>query len=206
MKELYIIRHGETDFNKQGIVQGRGVDPPLNETGRRQAQLFFEKYQNEGFEIVYTSSLQRAQESVRSFVEKKIPWEAHSELDEISWGIFEGKPATHGFKMEYRNLLEEWERGNLIAKAESGESPLEVSRRQQKFIDYMLARPESKILICMHGRAMRIFLPTLLKQDLRVMEDYPHHNLTLYKVIFDGNRFTIGLFNNMDHLHVNEKD
>ena len=206
MKELYIIRHGETDLNKQGIVQGRGVNPPLNDLGRRQAELFFKKYQDEPFEVIYTSSLRRSKESVKRFIEKGIPWEAHAELDEISWGIFEGKPATHDFKMQYRNLLEKWQSGNLMAMAESGESPLEVSERQQKFINDMLSKSENKILMCMHGRAMRIFLPTLLKQDLRVMEDYPHHNLTLYKVIFDGNRFAIELFNNMDHLHGNEKD
>ena len=205
-KELFIIRHGETDLNKQGIVQGRGVNPPLNALGKRQALLFYNFYKNEPFEIIYTSSLLRAQESVKQFIEKGIPWEAHEELDEISWGIFEGKPATHNFKMEYRQLLEDWESGKLDASAESGESPNEVSERQKKFIRYMLAKPEKKILICMHGRAMRIFLPTLLHQDLRLMEKYPHHNLTLYKLIFDGSRFAIELFNNMDHLHLNEKD
>jgi len=206
VKELWIIRHGETDLNKQGIVQGRAVNPPLNDLGKKQAALFFNKYQNENFEIIYTSSLLRSQESVKSFIEKRIPWEAHEELDEISWGIFEGKPATHNFKMEYRKLLEDWESGKLDASAEAGESPNEVSERQKKFIRYLLSKSEEKILICMHGRAMRIFLPTLLNQDLRMMEEYPHHNLTLYKLIFDGNHFAIELFNNMDHLHTNEKD
>jgi probable phosphoglycerate mutase len=46
-REFFIIRHGETDFNLQGIVQGRGVDPSLNETGRRQANQFYEYYKNE---------------------------------------------------------------------------------------------------------------------------------------------------------------
>ena len=206
MKELWVIRHGETDLNKQGVVQGRGVNPPLNELGRKQASLFFKKYQDENFEIVYTSSLLRSKESVKGFIEKGIPWEAHEELDEISWGKFEGQPASHNFRMEYRNLLEEWNSGNLDAKAERGESPLEVSERQKRFIRYMLSKPEEKILLCMHGRAMRILLPTLLNQDLRLMEEYPHHNLTLYKLIFDGNQFSIELFNNMDHLHSNEKD
>ncbi|MFM8374363.1 MAG: histidine phosphatase family protein, partial [Bacteroidota bacterium] len=37
---VYFIRHGETDFNRQGIIQGRGVDSDLNETGRQQARAF----------------------------------------------------------------------------------------------------------------------------------------------------------------------
>ncbi len=103
--------------------------------------------------------------------------------------------------MQYRDLLYQWQNGNLDAKPENGESPNEVSARQKKFIDYLLSKPEEKILIAMHGRALRIFLPTMLQQDLRMMDDYPHHNLTLYKVNFDGTNFTIDLFNNMDHLH-----
>jgi broad specificity phosphatase PhoE len=43
-KELYIIRHGETDLNKQGIVQGRGINSDLNDTGRAQAAAFFKMY------------------------------------------------------------------------------------------------------------------------------------------------------------------
>jgi broad specificity phosphatase PhoE len=212
IKELFIIRHGETDLNKQGIVQGRGVNPSLNELGRKQAQLFYNYYRSEPFDIVYTSSLKRAHESVAAFIDNGIPWEQHAELDEISWGIFEGKPASPEFKSQYKKLLLDWNEGRLGEKAEGGESPLEVSARQKKFINYLLSpkesaliRPEEKILICMHGRAMRIFLPTLLNQDLRKMDDFPHHNLTLYKVIFDGTRFSITLFNNMDHLYANGK-
>ena len=43
-KEIFIIRHGETDYNLQGIIQGKGVNPSLNDKGRKQAQLFFDHY------------------------------------------------------------------------------------------------------------------------------------------------------------------
>ena len=205
-KELFIIRHGETDLNLQGIVQGRGVNPSLNETGRRQAALFFGKYQDEKFELVCTSTLKRAHESVSSFIQKGIPWLQFPELDEISWGIFEGQRATHEFKELYRNLLSQWNQGHLDAKALKGESPVEVSERQRRFMEQLVLRPEKKILICMHGRAMRIFLPTLLNEDLRQMENYPHHNLTLYKLIFDGSKFSIELFNDLSHLNPDGKN
>lgn len=205
-KQLFIIRHGETDLNLEGIVQGRGVNPPLNETGRKQAQLFFKYYQHEDFDIVYTSSLVRAQESVRTFIDKGIPWEQHRELDEISWGIFEGKRALPDFKALYRNLIENWDRGNLDEKAPGGESPVEVQHRQVQFVNYLMKQPFKKALICMHGRAMRIFLPTLLNQPLSTMDQFPHHNLTLYKLNHDGQRFSVELFNNMDHLHLDGKN
>lgn len=40
-KDIYIIRHGQTDFNVRQIVQGRGINSDLNDMGIRQAQLFF---------------------------------------------------------------------------------------------------------------------------------------------------------------------
>lgn len=200
-KELFIIRHGETDFNLQGIVQGRGVNPGLNETGRKQADLFYKYYQNESFEAVYTSSLLRTHQSVSGFIDQGIPWLQFAELDEISWGIFEGRRASPDFKWMYRELLTKWNEGKVEEKAPGGESPVDVQQRQVRFIQYLLSQPVDKVLICMHGRAMRIFLPTLLEKPLTAMDEFPHHNLTLYKLKFSNGKFTIELFNNMDHLH-----
>jgi len=43
-KTIYIIRHGETDLNRLGIVQGRGMDTSLNEKGLEQAEAFYQAY------------------------------------------------------------------------------------------------------------------------------------------------------------------
>ena len=45
-KTIYLIRHGETEFNRMGIVQGSGIDSDLNETGILQARAFFETYRH----------------------------------------------------------------------------------------------------------------------------------------------------------------
>ncbi len=201
IKEIFIIRHGETDYNKQGIIQGKGVNPPLNDKGRKQAQLFFDHYQNEKFEFIYTSTLQRTHETVHPFTSRGIPWEQHEELDEICWGVHEGQKVDSHFRQEYQRLLEEWRKGNIDAKTEEGESPKELQEKQQRFIDYLRAQPYNKVLICMHGRAMRIFLSTLLNQSLGEMDQYPHHNVCLYKLKDDGKTFTIELFNDLNHLN-----
>ena len=52
-KKIYITRHGQTDFNKKGIVQGSGVDSDLNETGRLQAEAFFKKFKDHPFDKLY---------------------------------------------------------------------------------------------------------------------------------------------------------
>ncbi|NJN78265.1 MAG: histidine phosphatase family protein [Saprospiraceae bacterium] len=91
MKELYIIRHGETDFNRQGIIQGSGVNSSLNEVGKLQSLRFFNQYKNLDFDYVYTSNLKRTHESVQHFINQGITWRVRAEIREISWGIHEGQ-------------------------------------------------------------------------------------------------------------------
>src|SRR5690606_41388740 len=86
---FYIIRHGQTDLNKQGIVQGRGINSPLNAHGIRQAEAFYERYKEVPFDRIITSSLLRTHQTVDKFIASDIPWTQHAGLDEIRWGIYE---------------------------------------------------------------------------------------------------------------------
>jgi len=69
-KKIYIVRHGQTDFNLNGIVQGSGVDSSLNEHGRAQANAFFQQYGAVKFDAIYTSVLKRTIESVETFIQQ----------------------------------------------------------------------------------------------------------------------------------------
>ena len=51
-KTFYFIRHGQTDLNLKGIVQGRGVDSPLNDNGFKQAQAFYDAYKDIPFDKI----------------------------------------------------------------------------------------------------------------------------------------------------------
>jgi phosphoserine phosphatase len=198
-KNLYIIRHGETDYNKQNIVQGSGVDMPLNETGKNQAAQFYQTYKQHPFQIVYTSALVRSQQSVHQFIASGIKHIALPELNEISWGDFEGKKQTPEQKSVYWEMIQQWNKGNLHAKIANGESPLEMQARQKTALDTILQSTETEILICMHGRAMKSFLCLLLDEPLTQMEKFHHSNLCLYQV-------ELGLYakllkaNNVEHL------
>nr|HAD52338.1 histidine phosphatase family protein [Algoriphagus sp.] len=69
-KKIYLVRHGQTDFNLRGVVQGSGIDAPINDTGRAQAKAFFEAYQNIAFDQVYHTALIRTRQSIESFISK----------------------------------------------------------------------------------------------------------------------------------------
>jgi broad specificity phosphatase PhoE len=201
-RELYIIRHGQTDHNAKGIIQGKGVNLSLNEKGMRQADAFFKAYKHIPFDIIYTSSLARAQESVARFRALGIPLEVFSELDEISWGDLEGSVSTLESDREFQTLLMKWKSGDIHAKpSSSAESPFELQQRQKKFITHLLGTPHRKILIATHGRFIRAFMCTLTETPLSEMENFIHFNLCLYKVnLKDNGKFEIELNCEQQHL------
>lgn len=200
-KTLYIVRHGQTDLNKRGIIQGRGMNTDLNDEGRRQAGLFFDAYKTVPFDKIYISELKRTQQSIQPFIDLGIPYEKLAGLDELGWGIHEGQPATPENKAEFLQIMRNWVDGNLDVKFEGGESPNEVKARQQEALRVIMSHPEGKtVLICMHGRALRLILCLLTGKPLTEMDTFPHQNLVLYKVTYDGSKYEIVDFNNAEHL------
>lgn len=201
-KTIYLIRHGQTDYNKQGIVQGSGVDTNLNEIGQLQAKAFFQSYHHIPFEIIYTSSLKRTHQTVEPFKEKNIPTEILPELNEINWGELEGKIPSEFSKKQFYQQVTRWREGYLNESVNGGETPLQMHERQKKGLQIIENNNISPILICMHGRAMRGFLCLLTGQALSKMDDFPHDNLCLY-ILEKSNsdsHYSIKIKNSLDHL------
>jgi broad specificity phosphatase PhoE len=147
-KTLYIVRHGQTDLNKQGIVQGRGKDTDLNDEGRRQANQFYEAYKTVPFDKIYISELKRTQQSIQQFIDLGIPYQKLAGLDELAWGIYEGQPATPENKAAFLDLMRNWLDGNLDTKFEGGESPNEVKERQLQALKPLWPIPKKRMYWC----------------------------------------------------------
>lgn len=199
-KKIYLIRHGQTDFNKKGIVQGSKVDSDLNEIGKLQASLFYERYKDVSFDKVYTSALKRSIQSVQAFIDLGIPHEKYTGLNEISWGDMDGIQASYQSAQHYKEITLRWSNGEIDARLDNGESPLDVWKRQQPVIETIFSRSEEKtILICMHGRALRVLLSGMLHKDLAKMDMFIHENLGLYLLDYDGKNFQIIMENDQTH-------
>jgi broad specificity phosphatase PhoE len=135
-KTLYIVRHGQTDLNKQGIIQGRGKDTDLNDEGRLQARQFFAAYKHVPFDKIYVSALKRTQQSVQPFIDTGLPFEKLPGLDELAWGIHEGQAASPELRADFLEVMRNWVAGNLDVKFEGGESPNEVKIRQLEAMNH----------------------------------------------------------------------
>ncbi|RMG85165.1 MAG: histidine phosphatase family protein, partial [Bacteroidetes bacterium] len=158
-----------------------------------------EKYAGEGFEVVLTSTLQRTRQTVRSFIESGIPWEQFPEIDEMSWGVHEGQKPDATMIAEYKTLMEHWKNEQYDAKLDGGESARQLGQRIDRFIEILKKRPERKILVCTHGRAMRALICRMKNQPLKNMEHVGHKNTGLYIARFDGNEFHFLTENERSH-------
>jgi len=202
MKKLYIIRHGETDFNKMNIVQGNGVDTDLNETGLNQGFLFYNKYKTIRFDKIYVSGLKRTQQTIQHFINDGIPYEKLHELNEISWGEYEGKAQDFKEREFYQYAVNAWNSGNYDIAVANGETPNELQERQKKALEFILKNThERTVLVCMHGRALKSFICLLLNVPLLNMDKYQHQNTCLYQLDFDGEKFELVIENDVSHLN-----
>lgn len=201
MREIYIIRHGETEYNKKKIIQGRGVDAPLNETGKQQALKFYNQYKERQFDAVFSSNLIRTKQTLQPFSDKGYDILSFSEIDEIDWGSHEGKISTSDLRGEYKKIITSWRNGDYKVTLPNGESPYDVQERLKYFINNTLETSKGRILICSHGRTMRIFLCTLLGYPLSRMDDFTHENLSLYKLKGNNLNYELLLKNCTKHLN-----
>jgi len=183
------------------MVQGSGIDASLNETGKRQARDFYNAYADYPFDKIYISKLIRTKESVQSFIDKGIDYEALAGLNEISWGSQEGKPFTPETASIYKETTDRWRRGELDLNLDGGESPNAVMKRQKEAFTHILSRQhERQVLICMHGRAIRILLCWIQGIQLSEMDQFEHQNLGLYELGATDSGFEILRRNDVSHI------
>lgn len=202
-KTIYIIRHGETEYNKRGIIQGSGIDSDLNETGIKQAEQFFKAYHHIPFDKIYTSELKRTQQSVKKFIDAGHSIEVMPEFNEINWGKFEGLKGTPESFKEYQAMTDDWKAGLLDRCVEGGETPNQIQRRQKIGLEKIMAnKNEERVLIAMHGRALRSFMCLLTSTPLQRMDEFKHNNLCLYVVREKENGFEVLEQNCSKHLWI----
>lgn len=151
--KVYLIRHGETDWNKEGKLQGR-VDIPLNAEGRHVAELTREALQEVPFDVAFTSPLKRAYETAEIILRGRgVPIIKDDRIIEVGFGTYEGKKRK------------DWDENikNFFLKSEAyvplgdGETFEDVLEREGAFLKELFSdsRYQGKtILIATHGAAL----------------------------------------------------
>jgi broad specificity phosphatase PhoE len=200
MMNVYLYRHGQTLFNTKGIVQGRGVDSSLNEKGLQQADDFFQFYKEIPFDLLLTSTLKRTIETAKPFEDSGIPVERFTDLEEIDWGIYEGKPADEQMHSAYLGLLKSWSDGNYDDCMENGDSAAQMGERLNRVVNYIKTLKHKNILICTHGGCMAYLMTILQDLPLSDMPKFRHHNTGLCLFEYNGKQFHLKKQDDIAHL------
>ena len=153
MTELLLVRHGETDWNRDRRFQGH-ADQPLNETGREQAQALAHELSDEGIDIAYTSDLVRARETAEIIAARLgVDVVALRELREIDVGEWQGLTWPE-IEERYPAGAKSWqERGHGW---ESGETYEQLGERILAALRGIAANhPSGRVLIVGHGGTVR---------------------------------------------------
>ena len=138
---------------------------------------------------------------MQAFLDKNIPWEQTADVNEICWGIHEGQPQSHDQNARYFKMIAEWRSGNLDASIEEGESARQLLTRIERFVGWVKSRPERRVLVATHGRAIRCLITCLKGLPPTAMEEMEHSNTGLYVAHLqaDGS-WTFELENDTSHL------
>ena len=201
---LYLARHGETPYNRERRVQGRGMDIPLNDAGRRQARALADRASKLQLDVIYSSTLLRARETAQIVSDRcdQLPLISLSDLEEMSWGIYEGHGRSPELQKAFKHMVAQWQAGRYDYAVEKGESVLEVQARAERAVRFMLGEHAGKrIMVVAHGRFLRILIATLLEEyGLSRMEELAHSNAGLYHLIHENEAFRAVFLNDTSHL------
>lgn len=156
--KIYLVRHGETEWNRKGKIQGQ-ADIPLNENGEALASLTGQKMAHIPFDRIYTSPLSRARRTAELIcVRRGLPLVEDSRLLEISYGNREGQSLALIHMLPFLRLHRYFSRPSAYIPPEGGETYDDLRQRCQAFLEQELKPLEDRmdhVLVCGHGALIR---------------------------------------------------
>ncbi|MBL3530797.1 histidine phosphatase family protein [Companilactobacillus zhachilii] len=201
MVELYIVRHGETDTNYTGKINGSATDLNLNETGKKQVKYLKEHLNIDDYDEVYASPLKRAQETADILNEGKHEIKTDSRLREINYGAWDGLLADD-VQAKYPQCFDEnnYLSANYSDFSEGAETYKSVLERLQSFIDDMSKKGDEKILVVCHGFVTRSFVQ-LVTEAPNIEDILEPINAGVTKIkISNSGRTYLGYYNRLENL------
>lgn len=199
---VLLARHGETDLNRDHVIQGGGVDAEINALGRQQAALLGAELARR-FDItaMYSSTLRRAKQTA-SIVGDKLGLQpgVEKDLEEMNFGDWEGlrrEDVIDGI----REIYGRWSEGESDLRLPNGESPDDVVARSRPKVEEIADRHSgSTVLLILHGRMMRILISNLLSRSASVLNKGIIKNTAWYELKWDGKGFELVHENMAGHL------
>ena len=174
MRRIWLVRHGETEWNALGRLQGL-TDIPLNDMGRQQARALAVRFAATPLASVWSSDLGRARETAAILTAARQAAEPNvdAELRERCFGVFEGLTRDQCAT----DHPEAWQAWQASAASPPGGEELElVAPRMQRALERIYtsldaAAAEGDALVVSHGGAMRLWLRTVIRDPIPLIRN-----------------------------------
>jgi len=187
MAVIALVRHGSTDWNKEGRMQGQ-LDIPLNQEGRAQAKALAMRLRSEEWDMIFASDLQRASETAAIIGDYlHIPVIRDARLREIYFGKIEGTTEAE--------RIQQW--GEKWYDMDLGKESEEVAGlRGASFVHEVAEKyPDRRVLVVSHGALLKATLGEILQEDINALD-----NTSVTMVVNTEGNWLCTLFNCTRHL------
>lgn len=185
MLNVYLLRHGETQYNADGNRYCGRTDICLTEKGLTQAKLVHDQIKEIRFDGIYSSPLERARHTAE-IASGSAAVQTDQRLIEVDFGQWEGKTKEE-FISENAALWDSWMRDPSSSKAGgTGETATEVVQRVDDFYTELLEKhPSGNILVVGHNGINRLYLAHKLGMPLKNYRQIVQENSSITLVEFD---------------------
>lgn len=191
---IYIVRHGQTDWNVKRLIQGHR-DIPLNQIGEQQAMELGKKLKQIHFDAVFSSDLLRAKRTAEIIsLERQIAIQTTKALRERHFGSFQGKSADELGRKMLQKLIKEFSLLPVEEQKKYGnfESTEKYTDRFLQFLREVAVAYEGKtILVVTHGGPMKYLLDHLGFWNGKAISEFSIKNTAYIKLESDGIDFFI---------------
>lgn len=199
---ILLIRHGETDWNRNGRFQGR-TEVGLNQRGREQARALALALKDEPIEAIYSSPLTRSMETARIIkaYHPSTPLLEEKGLLEMDLGDFDGMEAQR-WAAQYPDFRKAWQKAPSSVTMPGGESLHEVQARAIDALERItqLYPPATTLLICSHNFVNRSILCYAMEIPLDRFRELRQETAALNVLHKQGERLWAEVVNDGSHL------
>lgn len=177
MTRLYLIRHGQTDWNIEGRWQGQ-ADVPLNQHGREQAEKIARELAGEGIKAIYSSDLSRARQTAQA-ISTTTGLSIHFDprLREIHQGDWQGMLVSE-IQARYGEKFRQRKENPLAVAPPGGETVMQVQGRVVAAVeDIVHGHPVERVAVVSHGFALAVIQMHYLRRPIEdVWEMIPEND------------------------------
>ena len=199
---IYLTRHGQTEWNIESKLQGWG-DSPLTEKGVSDAKLLGNRLKDIDFDIIYCSTSKRAIHTADIIKgHRNIEVKKDNDLREINVGIWQGRHLEEIKKENPEQHYNYWYKPHLYTPCNEGESFEELQKRSIKIIEEIIEEDKYKnILIVSHGITLKVITTYFQNKPLEKLWDPPFMEGTSLSLIqIENNNITVPYYGDISHL------